>query len=55
MIGSGIFVANKSVLESTGSIGLCLILWIICGISALLGLNFKYRYKKNSYENHIQN
>jgi L-type amino acid transporter 9 len=37
MIGSGIFISNKSVLEATGSIGVCLILWMICGLSALFG------------------
>ncbi|ELU11785.1 hypothetical protein CAPTEDRAFT_97936 [Capitella teleta] len=37
MIGSGIFVSPKGLTEGTGSVGLSLICWTICGIVAMLG------------------
>ncbi|KAG7187648.1 hypothetical protein KM043_016706 [Ampulex compressa] len=37
MIGSGIFVSPTSALERSGSVGLCLIIWVTCGILSLLG------------------
>ncbi|KAI0986590.1 hypothetical protein GJ496_007623 [Pomphorhynchus laevis] len=37
MIGSGIFVSTKGILLGAGSIGLSLIIWLICGIVAILG------------------
>ncbi|UJR18649.1 hypothetical protein I4U23_005557 [Adineta vaga] len=37
IIGSGIFISPKGVLRETQSIGLCLIVWVICGLVALLG------------------
>ncbi|CAF3601899.1 unnamed protein product [Rotaria sordida] len=37
IIGSGIFVSPKGVLQETQSVGLCLIIWIACGLVALLG------------------
>ncbi|XP_003425021.1 b(0,+)-type amino acid transporter 1 [Nasonia vitripennis] len=37
MIGSGIFVSPASALAHSGSVGFCLIIWIVCGILSLLG------------------
>ncbi|XP_014668383.1 PREDICTED: Y+L amino acid transporter 2-like [Priapulus caudatus] len=37
IIGSGIFISPKGVLEHTGSSGFSLIVWSLCGLLALLG------------------
>jgi amino acid transporter len=46
-VGSGIFVSPKGVLRQTESVGLCLIVWVGCGLISLLGIC--YFYLTNSF------
>lgn len=36
-IGSGIFVSPANALKNTGSVGMCLVIWMSCGLLSLLG------------------
>lgn len=37
VVGSGIFIAPKGVLMNTGSVGVSLIVWSLCGVLSLFG------------------
>lgn len=37
MVGGGIFVTPKAVLQSVGSVGMALVVWVVSGIFSFLG------------------
>lgn len=37
IVGSGIFVSPKGVLDESGSVGLALVIWTLCGVICLIG------------------
>ncbi|GFO05908.1 Y+l amino acid transporter 2 [Plakobranchus ocellatus] len=37
MIGSGIFISPKGMLEGSGSVGMTLVLWLLCGLLVTMG------------------
>lgn len=37
VVGSGIFIAPKGVLMNSGSVGLSLLVWVLCGVLSLFG------------------
>lgn len=50
MIGSGIFVSPTAALKYSGSVGMCLVMWTICGFISLLGSYFVIFMHLNSFE-----
>lgn len=46
VVGSGIFIAPKGVLMNSGSVGVSLIVWTLCGVLSLFGeLSLKIQHK----------
>lgn len=37
MVGSGIFISPKGVLENSGSVGFSLVVWFSCGLLSMFG------------------
>lgn len=37
MIGSGIFISPAGAFGHSGSVGLCLVIWVACGIISFMG------------------
>ena len=37
IVGSGIFVSPKGVIQEVGSVGLSILIWIICGLISIFG------------------
>lgn len=53
MIGSGIFVSPAAALAYSGSVGLCLVIWTLSGIIALLGKEGSYCILRNQFLFHL--
>ena len=49
MIGSGIFISPKGVLIGAESVGMSLVLWVVCAVITSLGKNLKGKLCLNSF------
>ena len=45
IIGSGIFVAPQGVLLDAQSVGMSMVVWVVCGIVASLGESREYHFR----------
>ena len=51
MIGSGIFISPKGVLQGANSVGMSLIVWLICAVVSFLGKSIYEDFRTISEKN----
>lgn len=50
MVGSGIFVSPKGILREAGSVGMSLIIWVLCAFLSMIGKNVSCKLCAFNYE-----